>query len=90
MEIASPEIGWLVTAPLRMLVNTRPGSVVEPGVEGGDRVGGGVLAVHDGATWPSAYWSVLDRRTVRSTPPGLCSMSARVRAASSERRIAEA
>ena len=49
--MASPEIGSRVTDPLRRLVNSRPGlgaSVAEPGVECGDRVGGGVLAVDDG------------------------------------------
>ena len=64
--------------------------VAAPGGECGDRVGGGLLAVATPTTWPASSWSVLEWRMVIRIPPGRWLMSARSRAASSKRRIAEA
>lgn len=64
-------------------------AVAEPGVECCDGVRDGVLAVDHGHDLTVGVL-VLDRRMVSRMPPGWNSTSARVSAASSERRIAEA
>ena len=71
---ASPESGSRGDRPAQIRVNSGPGwraAEGEPGGEGGDRVGGGVLAVGDGDDLAVASWSVLDWRTVSSSPAGL-------------------
>ena len=93
LETAVPEIGCREGRRPRRLVNTGPAVVPRTASQasrGGDRVRQRMLAVGDVDDWPRASGSVLERRRCSKRPSGLGSRSARVSAASSERRIAPA
>lgn len=91
--IASPESGCRLLRLRKKRVNTGPGGCPRTLRQAAAAATGSVSGFVPRATvtsWPCPSWSVLDRRMVTSSPSVLSSTSRRMRATSSERRIAEA
>lgn len=65
-------------------------TVIEPGAEGGDRVGELAATMGDADDLAAVLWSILERRMVTRSPAERVSRSARSRPARSEQRSAPA